>query len=264
MIFQYPSIDPIIFSYGYVEIRWYSMAYVLAFIAGSYLIKIFNRNIAPNIQNKLIDNFFLWSIVGVILGGRIGYILFYQFENFFFNPLYILYIWKGGMSFHGGLAGMIIVIFLFSKKYKINFYLLADLVSLVAPIGLFFGRIANFINLELIGRITNFPIAVKYPQLDNLPRHPSQLYEAFFEGLVIFVILLIIFFIKYYKKDNNYGYISAIFLILYSLFRFTIEFLREPDSNIGLFLNLFSMGQLLCFPMTVFAILILKKIKNEQ
>jgi len=261
MILIHPSIDPVIVSFGFFQIRWYSLAYVAAFLFGTFLIKHFNTKSNSNLKNKLIDNFFVWSIIGVILGGRLGYVLFYQLENFYYNPLYIIYIWKGGMSFHGGLAGMILSIFLFCKKNDINFFKLADLVSLVAPIGLFFGRIANFINSELIGRITDFPFAMIYPSIDNLPRHPSQLYEAFFEGIVLFIILFYIFFKSYQIK--RYGLISGLFLLFYGIFRFSIEFLREPDEHIGLIFNFLTIGQLLCVPLVFFGLLILLKKTND-
>ena len=159
------------------------------------------------------------------------------------------------MSFHGGLIGMIFAIYIFAKQNKFSFFYLSDLVSIVAPIGLFLGRVSNFINTELYGRITDFPFAFIYPLIDNNPRHPSQLYEAFFEGVVLFIILYLIF-IKNSKKYTA-GIISAYFLILYSIFRFLIEFLREPDSHLGLFLNYFSMGQILCIPILFAGILIL-------
>ena len=257
MILTHPSIDPIILSLGFIQIRWYGLAYVSAFLIGLYLIKKFNKKIDNQITNKLLDDFFVLSVLGAIIGGRIGYVCFYQIDVFFNNPIFILYIWKGGMSFHGGLLGMIISIYLFSLNKKINFFHLADLVCLVAPIGLFLGRIANFINIELIGRVTNFPLAIIYPNIDNKPRHISQLYEAFFEGIILFLILLV--FYKNISKTKP-GYISAIFLIFYGIFRFFIEFLREPDQHIGLFINTFSLGQILCMPLIFFgAIIFFKK-----
>ena len=257
MIFIQPSIDPVIFSLGFLDIRWYSMAYILAFLLGLFLIKYFNNKNKSNISNKILDDFLIWSVLGVILGGRLGYVFFYQFNNFLQNPLYLFYIWKGGMSFHGGLFGMIVSIFLFSKKNNLEFYLLADYVSLVAPIGLFFGRLANFINIELIGKITDFPIAIIYPTIDNFPRHPSQLYEAFFEGFILFLILLTINLRNNINRKN--GFISGIFLLLYGIFRFIIEFIREPDSHIGLIFNFLSVGQLLCIPLIIFGILLIIK-----
>jgi len=255
MIIIQPSIDPIIISLGFLDIRWYSLAYIFAFIFGSILIKNLNKQSYNLLSNTQIDNFFIWAVIGVIIGGRLGYVFFYQPKLFFLDPLYLFEIWKGGMSFHGGLIGMILSIYLFGKKNNVNFFYLSDLVSIVTPIGLFLGRVSNFINTELYGRITDFPFAFIYPLIDNNPRHPSQLYEAFFEGVVLFIILYLIF-IKNSKKYTA-GIISAYFLILYSIFRFLIEFLREPDSHLGLFLNYFSMGQILCIPILFAGILIL-------
>jgi len=246
MIFIQPSINPVVMSLGFIDIRWYSLAYIFAFILGSVIIKRLNSGSYRLLSDDKIDKFFIWAIIGVILGGRIGYVLFYQTNLFFTKPTYILEIWNGGMSFHGGLIGMILSIYLFSLKYKIQFFYLSDLVSLVAPIGLFLGRISNFINTELYGRVTDFPLAIIYPLVDNNPRHPSQLYEAFFEGIILFLILLFYFS----KKPKKYiiGTISGLFLIFYSIFRFFIEYLREPDYHLGLIFYYFSMGQLLCIP----------------
>jgi len=255
MIFIQPSIDPILISLGFLDIRWYSLSYIFTFIFGSILIKKLNKKSLNNLSDIQIDKFFVWAVLGVIIGGRVGYVLFYQLQLFFQDPLYIFQIWKGGMSFHGGLIGMILAIYLFAKQNNLSFFYLSDLVSIVAPIGLFLGRISNFINTELYGRITDFPFAIIYPLIDNNPRHPSQLYEAFFEGVVLFIILYLIF-IKNSKKYSA-GIISAYFLILYSIFRFLIEFLREPDLHLGLYLNYFSMGQILCIPIFFAGILIL-------
>jgi len=246
MIFIQPSINPVVISLGFIDIRWYSLAYIFAFILGSIIIKRLNNASYRLISDDKIDKFFIWAIIGVILGGRIGYVLFYQTNLFFTKPTYILEIWNGGMSFHGGLIGMILSIYFFSLKYKIQFFYLSDLVSLVAPIGLFLGRVSNFINTELYGRVTDFPLAIIYPLVDNNPRHPSQLYEAFFEGIILFLILLFYFS----KKPNKYniGTVSGLFLIFYSIFRFLIEYLREPDYHLGLIFYYFSMGQLLCIP----------------
>ena len=252
MIFIQPSIDPILISLGFLDIRWYSLSYIFTFIFGSILIKKLNKKSLNNLSDIQIDKFFVWAVLGVIIGGRVGYVLFYQLQLFFQDPLYIFQIWKGGMSFHGGLIGMILAIYLFAKQNNLSFFYLSDLVSIVAPIGLFLGRISNFINTELYGRVTDFPFAIIYPLIDNNPRHPSQLYEAFFEGVVLFIILYLIFIKKY-----TAGIISAYFLILYSIFRFLIEFLREPDLHLGLYLNYFSMGQILCIPIFFAGILIL-------
>jgi len=255
MIFIQPSIDPILISLGFLDIRWYSLSYIFTFIFGSILIKKLNKKSLNNLSDIQIDKFFVWAVLGVIIGGRVGYVLFYQLQLFFQDPLYIFQIWKGGMSFHGGLIGMILAIYLFAKQNNLIFFYLSDLVSIVAPIGLFLGRISNFINTELYGRITDFPFAIIYPLIDYNPRHPSQLYEAFFEGVVLFIILYLIFTKN--SKKYSAGIISAYFLILYSIFRFLIEFLREPDLHLGLYLNYFSMGQILCIPIFFAGILIL-------
>ena len=255
MIFIQPSINPVIVSLGFIDIRWYSLAYIFAFILGSIIIKKINSVSYRLISDDKIDKFFIWAIIGVILGGRIGYVLFYQTNLFLTKPTYIFEIWNGGMSFHGGLIGMILSIYLFSLKYKLQFFYLSDLVSLVAPIGLFLGRISNFINTELYGRVTDFPLAIIYPLIDNNPRHPSQLYEAFFEGIILFIILL--FYFNKKPKKYNIGNISGLFLIFYSIFRFLIEYLREPDYHLGLVFYYFSMGQLLCIPFLLAGIFIL-------
>ena len=263
MIFFHPSIDPVIFSIGIFELRWYSLAYFAGFILGLYSIKKINNYKKNKLSNKTLDDFFIWSIIGIIAGGRLGYVIFYQPYIIFNNPIEIFYIWRGGMSFHGGLIGIIISIFLYSKLNKINFFQLSDLISTVAPIGLFFGRIANFINVELYGRVTNFPLAIIYPSIDSNPRHPSQLYEAFFEGIIIFSILL------YISTNNKYkdkiGFNSGLFLFFYGFFRTSIEFIREPDANMGLFFGFITMGQLLSAPLIVIGIIICtKKIKIDD
>ena len=257
MILVHPLINPVIVSFGILQIRWYGLAYVLGFIIGLYLIKVINNNIKSSLNNKIIEDFFIWSIIGVILGGRLGYVLFYQTSSIFYDPLYIFYIWKGGMSFHGGLLGLGLSMFFYSKRKKIIFFQLSDLVTIVAPIGIFFGRLANFINIELYGRVTDFKFAMIYPTIDSLPRHPSQLYEALFEGVFLFIIMYF-YCVKYYK-EKKYGLSTSFFLILYSVFRFNLEFLREPDSQLGLFFEFFSMGQLLCIPMIILGIFIYLK-----
>ena len=257
MNFIQPSIDPVIFSFSFIDIRWYSLAYIFGLIFGLILIKRLNRIKGNLISINQLDNFFIWAVIGIIFGGRIGYVLFYQTYLFIENPFYIFEIWNGGMSFHGGLIGIIVSTYFFCKINDIDFFYLSDLVSIVAPIGLFLGRIANFINTELIGKPTDFFISVIYPTIDNLPRHPSQLYEALFEGLVLFIILISYFF-KNNKKIKN-GFITGLFLVLYSFFRFIIEYMREPDLHLGLFFNFISMGQILSIPLFILGIILLRK-----
>jgi len=254
MILTHPLIDPVIVSFGFLQIRWYGIAYVLGFLIGLYLIKIINNKFSSTFKNKFIDEFFIWSAVGVIIGGRLGYVIFYQTNYIINNPISIFFIWQGGMSFHGGLLGMIFSILIYSKYKEINFFQLSDLISTVAPLGIFLGRLANFINIELYGRKTDFAFAMIYTNIDNMPRHPSQLYEAFFEGIVLFIILYLScthFFIK-----KKYGLTTSFFLILYGIFRFFLEFLREPDVQLGLYYNYFTMGQLLSIPMIILGVVI--------
>ena len=254
MIFVHPLTDPVILSLGFLQIRWYSLAYVLGFLIGLYLIKKINNKFSSPLKVKLIDGFFIWSVIGVIVGGRLGYVFFYQTIYTINNPISILFIWKGGMSFHGGLLGVIFSILIYAKYKEINFFQLTDLVSTVAPIGIFLGRIANFINVELYGRATEFTFSIIYPNIDNVPRHPSQIYEAFFEGIVLFLILFASCNRNFIK--NKYGLNTSLFLFFYGLFRFFLEFLREPDAHLGLYYNFFTMGQLLSIPMILLGVLI--------
>ena len=234
------NFDPIAFQIFSLEIRWYSLAYIIGITLGWIYCK--KKLIKNQLIIDLFDDFITYLVIGVILGGRIGYVLFYNLNFYLENPIEILMIWNGGMSFHGGLIGIIIASKLFSNKHKISQFIFLDLVALSAPIGIFFGRIANFINSELYGVATHVPWSVKFILVDNIKRHPSQLYEAFFEGIILFFILNYYFKKDYLKKP---GLISGLFLIFYSLFRFFAEFFRSPDPQIGyLILNL-TMGQLI-------------------
>ena len=234
------NFDPVAIQIFSLEIRWYSLAYILGIVLGWIYCK--KKLIKDQHILGLFDDFITYAVIGIILGGRLGYAIFYNLKYYLENPLEIMMIWNGGMSFHGGLIGVILATQLFTNKHKVNQFLFLDLVALSAPIGIFFGRIANFINSELIGRATNLPWSVQFVLIDNIKRHPSQLYEAFFEGIVLF-LLLGYFFRKNYLESP--GKISALFLIFYSLFRFFAEFFRSPDIQIGyLFFNL-TFGQLI-------------------
>ena len=252
------NFDPVAFQILSFEIRWYSLAYILGIVIGwSLCKKIFIKN--SDINEKF-DDYITYLIIGIIVGGRLGYVIFYNFSYYLDNALDILKIWQGGMSFHGGLLGVIISSFLFAKKNNQNPFSYLDQVSLVAPIGIFFGRLANFINSELYGRATDVPWSVIFVKVDNLSRHPSQLYEAILEGVILFLVLM--FFIKkdYLRKP---GLISASFLIFYSLFRFFIEFFRVPDEQLGyLVLNL-TMGQIISLLFVTIGT-ILFYLKNEN
>ena len=236
------NFDPVAIHFFSFEVRWYSIAYILGILLGWILAKRFF--ITEQILKDKFDDFVTYSIIGIILGGRLGYVFFYNFDYYTNNFFEIFKIWQGGMSFHGGLIGIIVVSAWFSKRNNHNAFKYLDVVSMVAPIGIFFGRVANFINSELYGIETNLPWAVKFIKVDELFRHPSQLYEAFFEGIILFIILI-------YFKNRGFlkipGLMSGLFLIFYSIFRFLIEFLRVPDMHLGyLFLNL-TMGQWISF-----------------
>ena len=236
------NFDPVAIQIFSIEIRWYSLAYITGILLGWILSKrIFISN--PSLKEKF-DDFITYIILGIIVGGRLGYVIFYNLEYYSNNLTDVFKVWQGGMSFHGGLIGVIAVSIWFSKKNNQDSFSYLDVVSIVAPIGIFFGRIANFINSELYGIETDMPWAVKFIQIDNLYRHPSQLYEAFFEGLILFFIL-IYFRNKGFMKIS--GLISSLFLVFYSTFRFVIEFYRVPDEQLGyLFFNL-TMGQIISF-----------------
>ena len=232
------NFDPVAIEIFSLEIRWYSLAYIIGIVLGWYLAKKYFVN--KNIFTKF-DDYITYIIIGLILGGRLGYVLFYNFDFYFNNLLDIFKIWQGGMSFHGAVLGRIIASIIYANKNDDDAFEYLDVVALVSPIGIFFGRIANFINSELYGSITNVPWAVTFIKIDDLPRHPSQLYEALLEGLILFLIL-IYFKNKFSKKP---GLISGLFLIFYSIFRFFVEFYRLPDEQLGyIFLNL-SMGQII-------------------
>ena len=253
------NFDPVAFEILSLEIRWYSLAYIIGIILGWMYCK--KKLIKDQHILGLFDDSITYIIIGVILGGRLGYALFYNLKYYLENPFEILMVWNGGMSFHGGLIGVIFATQLFANKHKVNQFLFLDLVALSAPIGIFFGRIANFINSELVGRATDLPWSVQFILIDNIKRHPSQLYEAFFEGIILF-FLLRYFFRKNYL--NNPGKISALFLIFYSLFRFFLEFFRSPDLHIGyLFLNL-TLGQLISILFLIAGTLLFYLRNNEK
>ena len=252
------NFDPVAFQILSFEIRWYSLAYIFGIIIGwSLCKKIFIKN--SDISEKF-DDYITYLIIGIILGGRLGYVIFYNFNYYSHNILDILKIWQGGMSFHGGLLGIILSSIIFAKKNNQDPFEYMDLVSLVAPIGIFFGRLANFINSELYGKTTEVLWSVTFTKVDNLPRHPSQLYEAILEGAILFLILM------YFRKKNYLtkpGLISGLFLIFYSIFRFFVEFFRVPDEQLGyLILNL-SMGQIISLIFVTIGT-ILFYIKNEN
>ena len=252
------NFDPVAFQIMSFEIRWYSLAYILGIIIGWILCKkIFIKDLDIN---QRFDDFISYLIIGIIIGGRLGYVLFYNFNYYINNIVDIFKIWQGGMSFHGGLLGIIVASILFAKKNNQDTFIYTDLVSLVAPVGIFFGRFANFINSELYGKVTEVPWAVTFVQVDNLSRHPSQLYEAIFEGIILFILLL-------YFRNKNFlekpGLISGLFLIFYSVFRFCIEFFRVPDEQIGYLVFNLSIGQIISLVFIMIGTIVFY-LKNEN
>ena len=252
------NFDPVAIEIFSLEIRWYSLAYIVGILFGWFVAKkIFIKN---QVISKKFDDYVTYLIIGIILGGRIGYILFYNLEFYSNNLIDIFKIWNGGMSFHGGLIGIIIASIIFGKRNNQNPFLYMDIVALVAPIGIFFGRLSNFINSELYGKVTDLPWSVTFIQIDNLPRHPTQIYAALLEGIILFVILMNF-------KNKNFllkpGLISSLFLIFYSIFRFSIEFLRVPDTQLGYLLFNLTMGQILSIILMLTG-LVLFYFKNEN
>ena len=253
------NFDPVAFQFFSLEIRWYSLSYIFGIIFGwIYCKKILIKDV--NIS-KLFDDLVSYIIIGLILGGRLGYVFFYNPKYYLNNVIEIPMIWQGGMSFHGGLIGVLIATIIFSKKHNLNKYIFLDLISASAPIGIFLGRIANYINSELYGRETDVLWSVVFLKVDNLSRHPSQIYEAILEGLILFLIMF--YFIK-----KNYllkpGLISSLFLIFYSLFRFIAEFYRTPDEQLGLFFLNLSMGQILSIIFICFGFYLFFTKRNEN
>jgi phosphatidylglycerol:prolipoprotein diacylglycerol transferase len=246
-------INPVALDFGAVQIHWYGIMYLMAFLA-SYFLAI-SRIDKFGLSKKSVEDMIFYGALGVVLGGRVGYVLFYNFAVFAENPLTILYIHQGGMSFHGGFLGVLVAMFLFNKKHNKSFFQTMDFVAPLVPLGLGFGRIGNFINNELWGAETTsqFGIGIQNSLGEVITRYPSQLYEAFLEGLVLFLILWI-----FSKKPRPLKSISALFLIFYGIFRFAVEFVRTPDEHLGyLAFDWVTMGQVLSFPMIVYGFYLL-------
>jgi phosphatidylglycerol---prolipoprotein diacylglyceryl transferase len=243
----FPAIDPVAFEIGPLAIRWYALAYLTGFIVG-WRYSLHLARLAPvGPTPRDVDDFLTWAVFGVILGGRIGYVLFYDLPRYLAEPLEILKVWHGGMSFHGGMTGVILAMIVFAYRRGFSPFALGDIVAAAAPIGLFLGRIANFLNGELYGRVTDLPWGVVFPYTDGQPRHPSQLYEALAEGPLLFALL----FVLAHRQDvrRRPGLVGGAFLIGYGVIRFLIEFVREPDAQLGFLWLGATMGQLLSLPM---------------
>jgi phosphatidylglycerol:prolipoprotein diacylglycerol transferase len=251
----FPAFNPIALSIGPLTIRWYALAYLAGFVLGWRLCLSLAKRRADGPTPKMYDDFLSWAVIGTILGGRIGYVLFYQAGFYAENPMEIFQVWHGGMSFHGGALGVISAAWLFARMHKVSFLAFTDLLAVVTPIGLGLGRLANFINGELFGRVTDVPWGMVFPRGGPLPRHPSQLYEAGLEGAVLFSIMLLLAYQP--KCLARPGFLSGVFLFGYGLFRFMVEFFRQPDAQLGFLYAGATMGQLLCIPMMMFGVYII-------
>jgi phosphatidylglycerol:prolipoprotein diacylglycerol transferase len=243
----FPNIDPVLVQLGPFAIRWYALAYITGIVGGWLLIRRLVRRPGWTVDATAIDDLVLYVTLGVILGGRIGYVLFYQSGWYLSHPLEILQVWRGGMSFHGGLVGVILALVLFARQNRLPLLEIADLAAAVAPLGLLLGRVANFINGELWGRPTDVPWAVVFPHAGPEPRHPSQLYEAVLEGLVLLAVTQVLAWRP--RCPEHAGRIGGAFLVGYALARIVVELFREPDAQLGFLLGGLTMGQLLSLPM---------------
>lgn len=242
---NFPDIDPVIFSLGPLKLHWYGLMYAVGFLAFWGLGEVLAKKEHTVVQPDDVGDLFFYGMLGVVIGGRLGSVLFYNFPYFLEDPLYLFRIWEGGMSFHGGLLGVILVLWAFHRKKGCGFLRLCDFVAPAVPVGLGAGRIGNFINGELWGRATDVPWGMVFPGADALARHPSQLYQAFLEGLVLFAVLWL-----FVQKPRPAGSVAGLFMLLYGVFRFVVEFVREPDMNLGFVaFDWMTMGQLLTLPM---------------
>jgi len=251
---NYPEIDPVALSIGPLEVHWYGLMYLMAFAAAWFIAMRRGEKEGSAVAPKQVEDLVMWGAMGVILGGRCGYVLFYHFERFLQDPLWLLRVWEGGMSFHGGLLGVILALVLFARKIKQPYFAVADFVIPMVPLGLGFGRLGNFIGQELWGRETDLSWGMVFPNdPEALVRHPSQLYQAGLEGFVLFISVL-----WFSAKPRPRAAVSGLFLALYGSFRFLVEFVRDPDSHIGFdFFGWMTRGQILSVPMIVLGVLML-------
>ena len=258
----YPIIDPVALEIGQLAIRWYSLAYIVGIVAGWLYAGKLNK-ISKFATKEQFDAILNWVIFGILIGGRLGYVLFYRPLDYIHAPEQIVMLWKGGMSFHGGMLGVIIAMYIFCRRNGIKYFKLMDVAACVASIGLFLGRLANFVNGELYGRVTSSYFAMIFPNSDGYPRHPSQLYEAAGEGIVLFILANILFWVfKAYRKT---GFLSGFFLLYYGCFRIFIEQFREPDQGVNLLFGEITRGQLLSAPMIIGGVyLILRSLREPK
>ncbi|MDW6003124.1 prolipoprotein diacylglyceryl transferase [Vibrio mangrovi] len=243
---QFPDIDPVLISIGPLSIRWYGVMYLLGFLFATWLANRRADKEGSGWTRDQVSDLLFAGFVGVVIGGRVGYVLFYGFEYFLADPLYLFKVWTGGMSFHGGLLGVITAMFWYAKRNKRQFFAVADFVAPLVPFGLALGRLGNFMNGELWGRVTDVPWGMVFPGAGPMPRHPSQLYEFSLEGVLLFIILNL-----FIRKPRPYGSVAGLFLIGYGACRTFVEYFREPDAQLGLFAGFISMGQILSLPMII-------------
>ena len=259
---NYPHIDPVIFQIGPLAVRWYGMMYLLGFVGGYLVMNHICKKRQFPMSPEMVSDLLFYGVLGVVLGGRLGYTLIYNFHYYFRHPLEIFAVWEGGMSFHGGTLGVIVALAIFCLRRKLSFLLVADVVVAAVPVGLGLGRIGNFINGELWGRVTDLPWGMVFPGAGSLPRHPSQLYEALLEGVVLFVIIYLL-----HRMNARRGVPAFTFLVGYGVVRFMVEFFRQPDSQLGFLWGGATMGQLLSIPMVIVGlvalILVAKRKQNE-
>ncbi len=249
---EFPQIDPVLVSLGPLSIRWYGLMYLFGFIFALWLANRRADKKSSGWSREQVSDLLFAGFLGVVIGGRVGYVLFYHFDLFMDDPLYLFKVWTGGMSFHGGLLGVISAMYWYGWKNKRSFFSVADFIAPLVPFGLGMGRLGNFMNDELWGRVTDVPWAILFPSGGYLPRHPSQLYEFALEGLLLFAILNL-----FIRKPRPAGSVSGLFLTGYGLFRFIVEYFREPDAHLGLFSGIISMGQILSSPMIIIGILMM-------
>jgi len=247
----HPQFDPVAIALGPLQVHWYGLMYVIGFLGFLFIGKMRSKEPNSVMNPDRVDDMMFWGALGVVAGGRVGYMLFYNLKGFLSDPISLFQIWDGGMSFHGGLLGVILAMFLLARRWKLNFFQVSDFVAPLVPIGLGAGRIGNFINGELWGRVTDVPWGMVFPQVDNIVRHPSQLYQAFLEGLVLFLVLN-----WFRKRSPPVGAISGLFLVGYGMARIIVEFVREPDAQLGYVAwGWVTQGQVLSVPMILLGVL---------